>query len=99
MTPRLVLHRLLLRCYPREFRERFGAPMEQAFRARPSAAEYRGAQAFILTKKDALSWTITRLEALRTTSFAVKRAWHRLFLTADGGVLGQSDITIDNQGK
>lgn len=62
------------------------------------ATEYRGAQAFILSKADAIAWTVTRLEALRTTSFAVKRAWHRFFFSADGGVLGQTDYSIDNQG-
>jgi hypothetical protein len=62
------------------------------------ATEYRGAQGFVLAGREPLTWSVTRLEALRTTSYAVTRAEHVFFLPADGPVLGQSAIAIDNQG-
>jgi hypothetical protein len=61
-------------------------------------AEFRGAQAFILAKDEKLDWDVTRLEALRTTSFAVKRESHVLFIAAGGPSLGESAFVIDNQG-
>jgi hypothetical protein len=62
------------------------------------AAEYRGAQAFIIGPGDALVWKTTKLEALARTSFAVSHVSHVFFLAVDGPALGQSDIAIDNQG-
>jgi putative ABC transport system permease protein len=41
------LHRGLVRLYPRDFRERFGAPMEQAFCERARAAGARGRAAAV----------------------------------------------------
>src|SRR5439155_15330769 len=35
------------------------------------AADYRGAQAYLLGKGERLAWTATRLEALRSPTFAV----------------------------
>lgn len=61
-------------------------------------AEFRGAQAFLLGEKEELRWQVTRLAALRTTSFAVRSAEHRFFLAADGRVLGESALNLDNQG-
>jgi hypothetical protein len=63
------------------------------------AAQFRGAQAFLLGSGEDLAWTATKLEALRTTSYAVPRAVHMFFLSADGPALGQSQITLDNQGS
>ncbi|HEX6737962.1 MAG TPA: hypothetical protein VF310_06825 [Vicinamibacteria bacterium] len=63
------------------------------------AAEYRGAQAFLLGGGEELAWTVTRLEALRTTSYAVPHAAHTFFISTDGPVLGQSKLTLDNQGS
>ena len=62
------------------------------------AAEFRGAQAFLLGKDEKLDWSVTRLEALRTTSFAVRKESHVLFVGAGGPVLGESAFAIDNQG-
>ncbi len=62
------------------------------------ATEYRGAQGFVLAGGSVLDWSVTRLEALRTTSYAVSRARHVFFLPAEGPALGQSEIAIDNQG-
>lgn len=62
------------------------------------AAEFRGAQAFLLAAGQDLSWTVTRLEALRTTSYALPRAAHVFFLSTDGSALGESQFTLDNQG-
>lgn len=61
-------------------------------------AEFRGAQAFLLGKDEKLEWDVTRMEALRTTSFAVKRESHVLFIAAGGPSLGESAFSIDNQG-
>jgi hypothetical protein len=62
------------------------------------AAEFRGAQAFLLAGED-LAWTVTKLEALRTTSYAVPHAAHTFFISTDGPALGQSKFTLDNQGS
>jgi len=48
------------------------------------SAQFRGAQAFLLGVKEPLTWTVTRLEALRTTSFAVRSAEHRFFVDTEG---------------
>lgn len=60
--------------------------------------EYRGAQAFILASGERVVWKVTKLEALRTTSFAVGQVMHTFFLSAEGPALGESRISIDNQG-
>lgn len=59
---------------------------------------YRGARGFLLTDADKVSWQVVRLEALRTTSFAVNRAQHTFFLAGDGQALGESVLNLDNQG-
>lgn len=61
-------------------------------------AEFRGAQALLLGKDERLDWSVTRLGALRTTSFAVQKESHVLFVGAGGPVLGESAFAIDNQG-
>ncbi len=61
-------------------------------------AQYRGAQAFILDEGQTLSWTVTRLEILRTTSFAVANAHHSFFFPSDGPILAETIYGIDNQG-
>jgi hypothetical protein len=63
------------------------------------AAEFRGAQAFLLSGHEELAWTVTRLEALHTTSYAVPHAAHTFFIATDGPALGQSKFTLDNQGS
>jgi hypothetical protein len=62
------------------------------------ATQYRGAQAFIVGPGERIVWKATKLEALRTTSFAVRQVIHNFFLPADGPVLGESTLSIDNQG-
>ena len=62
------------------------------------AAEFRGAQAFLLGKNERLEWSVTRLEALRSTSFAVRRESHVLFVGSDGPVVGETAFAIDNLG-
>ena len=61
--------------------------------------EFRGAQAFLLGGDEDLAWTVTKLEALRTTSYAVPHAAHTFFISTDGPILGQSKFTLDNQGS
>lgn len=60
--------------------------------------EFRGGQAFLLGKGDAFAWSVKRLEALRSTSYAVRATAQTLFVPADGPVLGQTLFEIDNQG-
>ncbi len=60
--------------------------------------EYRGALAFEIGAKERISWTVTRLEALRAISYAVRSIRHTLFVPANGPVLGESELMLDNQG-
>lgn len=62
------------------------------------AARFRGAQAFLLGKGEALSFATTKLETLHTTTFAVKSVRHLFYLPADGPAVGESAFVIDNQG-
>lgn len=62
------------------------------------AARYRGAQGFLLGDGDTLSWEEKKLDVLRTTSFAVPRAQHTFFIAADGTALGETQLSIENQG-
>lgn len=71
---------------------------------RVSAAEtgaptqFRGPQAFLLARGETVRWTKSRLEALHTVSYAVSGARHTFFIPAEGAVLGESVVAIDNQG-
>jgi hypothetical protein len=71
---------------------------------RVSAAEtgaptqFRGPQAFLLARGETVRWTKSRLEALHTVSYAVSGARHTFFIPAEGAVLGESAVAIDNQG-
>jgi hypothetical protein len=60
--------------------------------------QYRGALAFEIGPREQISWTVTRLEALRAISYAVRSVTHTLFVPANGPVLGESDLALDNQG-
>ncbi|HEX3577760.1 MAG TPA: hypothetical protein VHY33_04275 [Thermoanaerobaculia bacterium] len=60
--------------------------------------QYRGALAFEIGPRERISWTVTRLEALRAISYAVRNVTHTLFVPANGPVLGESDLYLDNQG-
>ncbi|HEY4640208.1 MAG TPA: hypothetical protein VII75_02605, partial [Thermoanaerobaculia bacterium] len=60
--------------------------------------QYRGALAFEIGPREQISWTVTRLEALRAISYAVRNVSHTLFVPANGPVLGESDLFLDNQG-
>jgi hypothetical protein len=62
------------------------------------ATEYRGAVAFEIGPREQIAWTVTRLEALRAISYAVRHVTHTLFVPANGPVLGESDLALDNQG-
>jgi hypothetical protein len=61
-------------------------------------AGFRGAQAFLLGRGDRLSWGVTRLQALRSTSYALQDVRHVFYLGADGAALGESSFALDNQG-
>jgi hypothetical protein len=71
---------------------------------RVSAAEtgaptqFRGPQAFLLGRGETVRWTRSRLEALHTVSYAVPGARHTFFVPAEGAVLGESVVGVDNQG-
>ncbi len=60
--------------------------------------QFRGPQAFLLGKGEALRWKKTKLEALHTVSYALNAAQHTFFIPAEGNVLGESIFAIDNQG-
>ena len=60
--------------------------------------QYRGALAFEIGPHERLTWSVTRLQALRAISYAVHDANHTLFIPADGPVLGESTLALDNQG-
>jgi hypothetical protein len=60
--------------------------------------QYRGALAFEIGPRERIAWTVTRLEALRAISYAVRNITHTLFVPANGPVLGESDLGLDNQG-
>lgn len=59
---------------------------------------YRGALAFLVGKADAFAWTVKRLEALSTTSFAVRHAAHVFFFPTEGKLPGETHLEIDNPG-
>lgn len=59
--------------------------------------QYRGALAFE-TGTQQIAWQVTRLEALRTTSYAVNNASHTFFVPLDGPILGESQLTLRNEG-
>jgi hypothetical protein len=60
--------------------------------------QYRGALAFEIGPRERISWTVTRLEALRAISYAVRNVNHTLFVPASGPVLGETELNLDNQG-
>ena len=62
------------------------------------SAQYRGASGFLLSATDTVAWQVVKLEALRTTSFAVNVSEHVFFLSSDGQALGESRLRLDNQG-
>ncbi len=59
---------------------------------------FRGAQAFLLSTGETTSWSVKKLEVLRTTSFAITSAEHKLYVSRDGEAIGESAYAIDNQG-
>jgi hypothetical protein len=60
--------------------------------------KFRGAQAFLLSSGEAITWTTSKLEVLRTTSFAIRDASHRFYVTREGLAVAESDYKLDNQG-
>ncbi|HWW61673.1 MAG TPA: hypothetical protein VN181_09930, partial [Thermoanaerobaculia bacterium] len=59
--------------------------------------QYRGAIAFE-TNAERIGWSVTRLEALHTISYAVNDVRHTLFVPTDGAILGESTLAIHNEG-
>ncbi len=59
--------------------------------------QYRGALAFE-TGTERITWQVTRLQALHAISYAVNRAYHRMFVPVDGPVLGESLFALRNEG-
>src|SRR5262249_8712624 len=60
--------------------------------------QFRGPQAFLLARGETVRWTKSRLEAMHTVSYAIAGARHTFFVPAEGTILGESVIGIDNQG-
>lgn len=63
------------------------------------SARFRGAQAFLLDGGAEVTWTATRLEALKTAGLAVSQLQQVWFLGAQGEARGETTIQIDNQGS
>jgi hypothetical protein len=59
--------------------------------------QYRGALAFE-TGTQQIAWQVTRLEALRTTSYAANSATHTFFVPLDGPILGETEFELRNEG-
>jgi hypothetical protein len=63
------------------------------------AAAFRGAQAFLLDGGGAeVSWTATKLQALKTAGIALSRLDQIFFLGTDGNASAESTLALDNQG-
>jgi len=62
------------------------------------STEFRGALAFEIGQNERITWSVTRLEALRAISYAVRSTTHTLFIPANGPILGESQFNLDNQG-
>ncbi len=59
---------------------------------------YRGAVAFELAGGEHVGWSVSRLEALHSISYALPGARHDFFVPADGSILGESSFEVRNQG-
>src|SRR5258706_3904697 len=75
-----------------------GSPKRVATSETGISTEYRGAVAFEIGARERITWSVTRLQALRAISYAVKNATHRFFIPANGPILGESEFQLDNQG-
>lgn len=75
-----------------------GAPKRVSTGETGISTTYRGAVAFEIGPNERITWNVTRLEALRAISYAVKSASHTFFVPANGPILGQSEFALDNQG-
>ncbi|MCU1347194.1 MAG: hypothetical protein JWO56_224 [Acidobacteria bacterium] len=60
--------------------------------------QYRGALAFEIGPRERISWSVTRLEAMRAISYAIHNTTHTLFIPANGPILGETSLEMDNQG-
>jgi hypothetical protein len=60
--------------------------------------KFRGAQAFLLSPAEAVTWTTSKLDVLRTTSFAVSEATHHYYVSREGLAVAESRYKLDNQG-
>jgi hypothetical protein len=62
------------------------------------STQYRGALAFEIGPRERISWSVTRLEAMRAISYAIHTTSHIFFIPSSGPVLGESLLSLDNQG-
>jgi hypothetical protein len=61
-------------------------------------AQYRGAQALLLSTGQQVSWTANRLEALPSTSYTVSSVRSTFFIGGDGQTVGESTVSLSNEG-
>lgn len=61
-------------------------------------AQYRGAQALLLSTGQHVSWTATRLEALPSTSYTVSDVRSTFFIGGDGQTIAETTATLSNEG-
>ena len=61
-------------------------------------AQYRGAQAVLLSTGQHVSWTANRLEALPSTSYTVSTVLSTFFIGGDGQTVAESTAELSNVG-
>ncbi len=59
---------------------------------------FRGAQAFLLDGGTEVTWSATRLQALKTAGLALNALDQVFFLGAEGVARGEATLAVDNQG-
>jgi hypothetical protein len=52
----------------------------------------------LLTEREKVEWSVTRLEARASAGVAINEATHVFFASSDGWVRGESRLVLDNQG-
>ena len=62
------------------------------------SAQYRGAQALLLSTGQHVSWVATRLEALPSTGYTVRSALSTFFIGGDGQMVAESSAILSNEG-
>jgi hypothetical protein len=62
------------------------------------ATQFRGGRGFLLGKGEKLTWNVTQLGTLSGPSYTLRLVRHTFFVPSDGSVVGESSLSLDNQG-